>query len=543
MRGTSANIPEDTVVLSLNQLCRLCLIWSLCVLLFPTFGTARVSVNLPLDDPAYPLLEKLTSSGLTFTNALTLKPITRLHAARLVAEAIEQRRRELEVARWQEPFLDEVLEYLASRFKRELQQLGFLTYLGRRRPFFLAPLSELKLNMVFASNPFIHRDSSGETTNLQGVFSLNNGFSYGDDFTLRTGSISWLTLWNTAALYVEPRTIIRTDPLLGEDTFDVDLHRLYIKAEYANLELALGRDTPSWGPAVQGDLVLSPNAPPLDGLKFGTPMPFRLPGVFKEAGEWQMTYFVARLEDDRDFPHALLSGIRFAYQPVSYLKFGFTNAFMALGEGGVHLDPWEYARRLFVPEFDTAGRTVNSVVAYDVVLTVPFVRDWIWVKGVKLYWQKGHDNRRDIDGILGGGNILGGVLDGGRWDLRAEFAETRDQGAVWYAHPTYRNGFAFKDFFIGHPIGGVAQGWFARATYYLTPTAWVAADGRYEQYGVDEPATETIQQRFGLEGSYQLPWLQRDLVLWGRVEYATLDEPATAYQRAFTAQLSARWRF
>ena len=530
-------------MLSLNQLCRLCLIWSLCVLLFPTCGTARVSVNLPLDDPAYPLLEKLTSSGLTFTNALTLKPITRLHAARLVAEAIEQRRRELDVARWQEPFLDEVLEYLASRFKRELQQLGFLTYLGRRSPFFLAPLSELKLNMVFASNPFVHRDSSGETTNLQGVFSLNNGFAYGDDFTLRTGSISWLTLWNTAALYVEPRTIIRTDPLLGEDTFDVDLHRLYVKAEYANLELALGRDTPSWGPAAQADLVLSPNAPPLDGLKFGTPMPFRLPGVFKEAGEWQMTYFVARLEDDREFPHALLSGIRFAYQPVSYLKFGFTNAFMAFGEGGVRLDPWEYARRLFVPEFDTAGRTVNSVVAYDVVLTVPFVRDWVWVKGVKLYWQKGRDNRRNIDGVLGGGNILGGVLDGGRWDLRAEFAETRDQGAVWYTHPTYRNGFAFKDFFIGHPIGGAAQGWFARATYYLTPTAWVAADGRYEQYGVDEQTTETIQQRFGLEGSYQLPWLQRDLVLWGRVEYATLDEPETAYQRAFTAQLSARWRF
>jgi hypothetical protein len=501
-----------------------------------------VSVNLPLDDPAYPLLEKLTSSGLTFTNALTLKPITRLHAAHLVAEAIEQRRRELDVARWQEPFLDEVLEYLAGRFKRELQQLGFLTYLGRPSPFFLAPLSELKLNMVFASNPFVHRDSSGETANLQGVFSLNNGFAYGDDFTLRTSSISWLTLWNTAALYVEPRTIIRTDPLLG-DTFDVDLHRVYVKAEYANLELALGRDTPSWGPAAQGDLVLSSNAPPLDGLKFGTPMPFRLPGVFKEAGEWQMTYFVARLEDDREFPHALLSGLRFAYQPVSYLKFGLTNAFMAFGEDGVRLDPWEYARRLFVPELDTSGRTVNSVMAYDVVLTVPFARDWVWVKGVKLYWQKGHDNRRDIDGVLGGGNILGGVLDGGRWDLRAEFAETRDQGAVWYTHPTYRNGFAFKDFFIGHPIGGDAQSWFARATYYLTPTAWVAADGRYERYGVDEQTTETIQQRFGLEGSYQLPWLQRDLVLWGRVEYATLDEPETACQQAFTAQLSARWRF
>ena len=55
---------------------------------------AEVSVNLPLDDPVYPLLDKLVSSNLTFTNALTMKPITRLYAARLIAEAIEQRRRD-----------------------------------------------------------------------------------------------------------------------------------------------------------------------------------------------------------------------------------------------------------------------------------------------------------------------------------------------------------------------------------------------------------------------------------------------------------------
>ena len=46
---------------------------------------AEVSVNLPLDDPAYPLLDKLVTSNLTFTNSLTIKPITRLYAARLIA--------------------------------------------------------------------------------------------------------------------------------------------------------------------------------------------------------------------------------------------------------------------------------------------------------------------------------------------------------------------------------------------------------------------------------------------------------------------------
>ena len=56
--------------------------------LWATYGYTAVSVNVPLDDPAYPLLEKLVSSNLTFRNALTIKPITRVYAAQLIAEAI-----------------------------------------------------------------------------------------------------------------------------------------------------------------------------------------------------------------------------------------------------------------------------------------------------------------------------------------------------------------------------------------------------------------------------------------------------------------------
>jgi hypothetical protein len=100
---------------------------------------AEVSVNLPLDDPAYPLLDKLVTSNLTFTNALAVKPITRLYAARLIAEAVEQCRHELDMAQRQEPFLDERLEYLTGRFKRELQEVGFLYRPRRARPVFFTP--------------------------------------------------------------------------------------------------------------------------------------------------------------------------------------------------------------------------------------------------------------------------------------------------------------------------------------------------------------------------------------------------------------------
>jgi hypothetical protein len=91
-------------------------------------------------------------------------------------------------------------------------------------------------------------------------------------------------------------------------------------------------------------------------------------------------------------------------------------------------------------------------------------------------------------------------------------------------------------------MGGAAESLFARATYYLTPTTWVAADGRREQYGFNVQPQVTTQQRIGLEGSHTLALQLRHLMLWGRVEYATLDLPTAELQHSFLVHLAARWR-
>jgi Capsule assembly protein Wzi len=245
------------------------------------------------------------------------------------------------------------------------------------------------------------------------MFGLNEGFAYGNNFTLRMHSLSWMTLVNHFAAYLEPEVLVRSrsNPLV-DNTFDAGLYKGYLKANYVNLELAFGRDTLWWGPASQGDLVVSNNASPLNLVKCTTPQPFRLPGPYGGLGEWQIAYFVARLEVQREFSQALLSGLRLTFQPAALVKFGFTNAFQAFESGGVSPSPGEDLEKIFVPTLNTTGRTVNRLAAYDVVLSVPFVREMSLLKGLKLYWQRGQDNVRNIQSVLGGSNILGGVLGG-----------------------------------------------------------------------------------------------------------------------------------
>lgn len=354
---------------------------------------ADVAVNVPLDDPAYPLLEKLVRSNLTFANALTVKPITRLYAARLIADAIQQRRHELEATQRQDPFTDRILRHLARRFKRELRQIRFFYRPRRPGSLFIAPLADLTLEMVGVHDQFVLRDSSGLTDTLQGVFGLDEGFAPGNGFTLRARAASWATLWHVLATYVETDVRVRSDPLI-DDGFEARLHKGYVKLSAMNLKLEFGLD-----------------------------------------------------------------------------------------------------------------------------------------------------NRGDMAGVLSGGNIIGGVLDGSRWEVRVEFAETRDGDELWYTHPIYHSGFAFEQFVLGHPIGGAAESLFGRAVYYLAPATWIAVDGRREQYGFEVQPEVTTQVRVGIEASHQfLVQHQRHLVLWGRIEYASLDRPAARRQHTLRLRLSIRWQ-
>ena len=503
-------------------------------------GWAAVSVNLPLQDEAYPLLEKLAGTHFTFRNAITLKPITRLAAAQFIAEAIRHRRDEWETIKSQEPFLDQTLQYLANRFKPELREIGAFYQPRKPRPFIWKPIEEATLDLIASYDPFIRYDPYGLSSQLPDMLSPDAALSNGEDIRLRLRAASWGTLWQHVAGYIEPAVVFRSNSDDGQSV-DASLYKAYLKISYVNLDLTVGREILQWGPGFEDDILLSRYHTPLDLISLSTPLPFRLPGHLQSLGTWQVSVFAARLDTDFTPAPSLLSGLRATWQPASFVQFGYTSLVQDDGDDS-DIAVQDLLSRLLWAESSNDDDHLQSQAAYDIVVSLPFFRRHRFINGIRLYWQYSPDEVKKNWRLFNGRNLIGGVIDGKRWDVRFEFTETRDQYAVWYTNTTYRSGTIFRPASLGEPIGMTVERYMGRAAYYLAPTTWFAADGRYERYGIELDNDVATMQRFGVEASHQLPAGKRRLQLWGRFEYTVLSPSFDATQHGFAVHLLARWR-
>jgi hypothetical protein len=93
--------------------------------------------------------------------------------------------------------------------------------------------------------------------------------------------------------------------------------------------------------------MFSNNAPPLDQFRIGTAEPIILPWIFKYLGPIHVELMYARLEANRDHPHAILGAWRVDFSPSPLLELGFSDAVQFGGEGRPSLSPIDYLRVFF----------------------------------------------------------------------------------------------------------------------------------------------------------------------------------------------------
>jgi hypothetical protein len=410
---------------------------------------ASVSTNVPLGHWSYAAVEKLANYGLIDSAMLGIKPLSRLEMARDVGQALDA----LELMEDAPEVLHAILERLIHEYRGELVQLGVLN--GFYSASHLKPIEDPYVTYLYA----------GKTPDLENR--RGDTFRRGSNF--RAGFASRGTLWNTFAFYLHPEYAGA-----AEGGSDVDLIEGYGKVGLGPFELEAGRDSLWWGPGGHGAMIMSNNAAPFDMVKVSNPEPILLPWIFRVLGLVKAEWFLARLEADRDYPHANLTGVRINIKPHPLLELGVSRVSLFGGQGMAPLSSFDYFKPLFktARQNELTNNTQDQIAGFDASLLVPLPKNR-FLRSVKFYVDAAGE---DGGGFLPykWGDILGlqfnDIFKTGRTDFRVEYADDIVPGfpRVWYTHGVYTSGYTYEGRVIGHHMGPESRDLFLELSHYLT---------------------------------------------------------------------------
>jgi hypothetical protein len=405
----------------------------------------------------YDALEKIVLAGLAEEVLLNSKPLSRVEAARIVAQAV----RRLEWDKYGDynhrGYLEELLYQLVEEFGLELAEMGVRTGLNREaaQAFFgVSPVDQAQLGVGFAArsqkvvNTFGRRVSKGANPNS----ALDGRVQIGDFFSL----------------YYQPE-------FFGDEhSYQGRLLNGYGKFTFWNSELEVGRDSLWWGPGFRGSMSFSNNAFPLDQVRLSSAEPFRLPWLLSYLGPVKASLFVAQLEENRDFPRAKVSGWRVGFAPSRFVELGFNRMFQFDGKGHGSVNPGQFLALLVTQGSDSANSptNVNNVMSFDGTLRLPDIGRYIFIaRDAAFYFDFGWDDT--LFGLIvpdrpGGivGTYLTGILGDPKLDLRVEYAKTSD---LQFTHAGYTSGFTHRGSVLSHFIGTKGSEFYTRVSRWINP--------------------------------------------------------------------------
>ncbi|MBI2524661.1 MAG: hypothetical protein HYV93_01640 [Candidatus Rokubacteria bacterium] len=412
----------------------------------------------------YDDLERLVASGLTDRTLLNTKPLSRIEAARIVAGAIRKIRGDEAGTYNGRRDLEPVLDRLMDELRPELLELGALRRdqaAARTSWVSFVPIDQAQVGLGWASRHFSLLNSQGRAVE-QGA----NGLATFDT-RLQVGSV--------LTFYAQPQ-------LLGNEEYGAArLATGYAKLTLYNIELLVGRDSLWWGPGLNGSLILSNNAAPLDQIRLSSAEPFLLPWVGEWVGPTKLLFFLAQLEERRDHPRAKLAGMRGTISPVRALELGLSRAVMFDGDDRPRPDAGAYGQILFDPPAGDVrtGPNVkfrnNNLFAIDGELRFHDVDRYLLPsRDLRLYGEFSWDDTCCNDNfftsnVLPNGRTLGGLagihLLGlfGREGLDARF-EWVSTSSRSYVHDQFYSGYWTRGNVISHFVGTDGTSAFGRVT-------------------------------------------------------------------------------
>lgn len=454
----------------------------------------------------YDALEKIVLAGLVDEVVFNTKPLSRVEAARLIAQAV----RKLEADQYGDynhrGYLEDLLYRLVEEFGSELAEMGLRTPLNREAApafFGLKPVEHVQFGMSFADRSQGPINHSGER--------VEKGAN------LNPAADGRIQIGDYLSFYYQPEFF------QDRESAGAKFLSLYGKLTLRNVELEAGRDSVWWGPGFRGAMVFSNNGFPLDQVRLGSAEPFRLPWLLRYLGPTKANVFVAQLEESRELPHAKVGGWRVNFSPSRYLELGFNRVFQFGGRGRPALKPWEFLRLLVDQGSDDPSDTtnVNNLMSLDATLRWPDAGRYLFItRDLSLYGELGWDDTQDpgftflflptgaiIPRKPGGmvGFLLAGLFGDPKLDFRFEFARTTD---IQFTHSRYTSGFTNRGFLLSHFIGTDGSEIYGRVTRWISPDLLFGFQVSRAEIGSPVPALISAPREkrgsFGFDLSYRL---------------------------------------
>ncbi len=319
---------------------------ALAMALIASVGLARAStyaVYIPLDSPIYKELDTLNGLGLLLSYMDTIKPISRVEAARLVLEA----ERHFEIHEQGEDGLedDDLARPILRSLRAELEEeIGWLEN-GRENnlPNLFHPLQRIEAQFVYS-----HGEAREEHINQPGGANINFNeatplLPNNDALPTSTGSneilraSSWAGFGSFLTLYGEGAIAGPfTRPVSGPN--GANARRLQpIDSEavvsLGNVAISFGQQEMWWGVGHFASLSQGNNATPFTALRVQGIHPTHLPWFLKYLGLFRWNGFFGQVDRARTFSHPWIDGQNFSFKPLPNFEFGFTHAIMFGGNG------------------------------------------------------------------------------------------------------------------------------------------------------------------------------------------------------------------
>lgn len=426
---------------------------------------AQASPFVPLGAPVYSDLNLLANAGLIDGMAGSVRPYTRTEIRRLLAEA----RRNVDTRRGPNEWAELLIDRNLTRYSGSAKGIDY---------------AALELSGMDSPDRPVPADFNGSIDAVVNPLAAwRGGQPIADGGSAFIETMHSVSVGSHVALSLNPLATVERERD-GSRHAKAKLQTVSATFLFGNLLAEAGRDYVAFGPAPEGGLLLSMNAPPLDMARISTQRPANLPWIFRRLGPANGMLFVADLgADHQTHPHAKLVGYHMGFAPRSNVELGVE----VIDEtGGRGAPPASFTDRVLdaIPVFDALRtgsdfRFSNKLAGADARWRIP---DWA---GLELYVEGALDDldiRRIRSSLLEDGGVIGGVsmaclVECGRFVVRLEYHQT---GIRYYTHTDFASGIEAHGIMLGDPLGPRGIGGYAAIESDAQRLGKLTLSGGYE---------------------------------------------------------------